>query len=204
MILAILFLLGAGVLVILAWRALRLARGGDWVRAADTRLVLETAPGDDRPGLRLESGGALRFGPIAAPWAPPAALSRTFGNAEATPGRLGGMMLPGAYRAVALVDLAGPDLLGSGAPTLDEPLRRALGSSAMLFERVDGDAPPLLLHGADGRTGGSIGGISLPVARFTELTAMLGNPVGLRLEVVRRRIQRAGWGSERAQRRRAG
>lgn len=203
MILSILFLLGAVVLVLLAWRSLRAARGGGAQSGAPLRLVVELARGDDRPGLRLERGDAVLFGPIAAPWSPPAALSQALGNAEATPGRLGGAMLPGTYRVVALVDLSGTDVLASGAAALDKPLREALGASALLLEAVEGGAP-LLLHGADGRAGGSIGGVCLPVARFTELVGMVGSAPGLSVDIVRRRIQRAGWGGERAHRRRVG
>lgn len=203
MILSLLFVLGAAALVFLAWQSLRVARRGDGPGAAPLRLVVEIARGDDRPGLRLERGDTVLFGPIAAPWAPPASLAQALGNAEAVPGRLGGAVLPGAYRVVALVDLSGADVLASGAAALDEPLRQALGASALLLERVDGGAP-LLLHGADGRAGGSLGGVSLPVARFADLVGMVGTLPGLPMEIIRRRIQRAGWGSERAHRRRAG
>jgi hypothetical protein len=68
----------------------------------------------------------------------------------------------------------------------------------------DGGAAPMLLHGVTDPADGSIGGISLNAARFGELVARIGNPEGLAVEVLRRRIQRAGWGGERAQRRRAG
>lgn len=203
MILSILLVLGAVLLLVLAWRALRAARGGAGQPAAPLRLVVEIARGDDRPGLRLERGDTILFGPIAAPWAPPAALAQALGNAEASPGRLGGAAMSGTYRAVALVDFSGSDVLGSGATALDEPLRQALGTAALLFEPLDGGAP-LLLHGADGRSGGSLGGICLPAARFAELVGMLGDASGLPLEIVRRRIQRAGWGGERAHRRPAG
>lgn len=202
MILSILFLLGAVGLLVLAWRSLRQASGDDGQSGGETRLVVEMARGDDRPGLRLERGDTVMFGPIAVFWAPPAALAKALGNAEATPGRLGGAPPPGTYRVAALVDLSGSDVLGSGAVALDEPMRQALGASALLLEPVDGGAP-LLLHGANGKAGGSLGGLSLPVARFADLIGMIGNASGLQMEIVRRRIQRAGWGSERAHRRRA-
>jgi hypothetical protein len=203
MILSVLLLLGTVALLVLAWQSLRAARGGGGPSAAQPRLVVELARGDDRPGLRLERGGAVLFGPIAAPWAPPPALSEALGNAEATAGRLGGAMKPGTYRVVALVDLSGADVLGSGAVALDEPLRKALGPSALLLDAAEGGTP-LLLHGADGRSGGSLGGVSLPVARFAELVGMVGATPGLPMEIIRRRIQRAGWGGERAHRRRTG
>jgi hypothetical protein len=62
----------------------------------------------------------------------------------------------------------------------------------------------MLLHGVGSQADGSIGGLSLPQARYDDLVARLGDPKGLALDVIRRRIQRAGWGGERAQRRRPG
>ncbi len=201
MILAALFILGSAVMLVLAWRALRRPMGAD---APEARLVIEAAPGDDIPALRLERGGAVAFGPVEARWAPQPGLAKTLGNPAGAPGRLGGPVMTGTWRVVAMVDLAATDAIGSGLPMLDGRLRDAIGPAAMLLARPEGGAPPILLHGAFSLDAGSIGGIALEAARFSELAAWLGNPEGLRVEVVRRRIQRAGWGSERAHRRRAG
>ena len=204
MILGTLFLLGAVVLMALAWREIRRAGSGDWVRASGTRLVVEAAAGQSAPRLRLESGGAVMFGPVAGEWAPRAALAQALGNPEATPGRAGGAAPTGAWRVVALVDLTAPETFGTGDAALDRRLAETLGGSAMLLERVDGAAAPMLLHGIAAQADGSIGGIALTAARFGELAARLGNPEGLAVEVLRRRVQRAGWGGERGRRRRAG
>jgi len=204
MILGILFLIGAAVLAILAWRGLRLASGGDWVRAEGTQIVVETAPGQAAPRLRLESGGAVMFGPVAAEWAPRSAVSQALGNPEATPGRAGGAAATGMWRVVAAVDLLAPDAIGSGDAALDRRLAESLGGSAMVLQRVHGGAPPMLLHGTSNLAEGSIGGIALDAGRFGELAARIGEPEGLGVKVIRRRIQREGWGGERAQRRRAG
>lgn len=200
MTIAILLLLGAVTLVVVALRALRAAPEKG---PTETRIIVEIQRGDDRPGLRLEAGGLRHFGPIAVAWAPPPALSKALGNPQARPGSLGGLVEPAPYRIAALVDFAGNDVLGGGQAALDAPLREALGTSVLLLERSDG-GPPVLLHGADREAGGSIGGIALPARRFTELAGLIGDPAGLSVEVIRRRIQRAGWGTERAQRRRAG
>mgnify|MGYP001385428143 CR=1 FL=1 len=151
-----------------------------------------------------ELGGAVMFGPVAGGWAPRAALAQALGNPEATPGRAGGAAPTGAWRVVALVDLTAPETFGTGDAALDRRLAETLGGSAMLLERVDGAAAPMLLHGIAAQADGSIGGIALTAARFGELAARLGNPEGLAVEVLRRRVQRAGWGGERGRRRRAG
>jgi hypothetical protein len=203
MILGALFLIGAATLAVFAWRGLRRAGGGDWVRG-NARIVIEAPAGQAAPRLRLESGGAVMFGPVAAEWAPRTALSQALGNPGAMPGRAGGAAATGLWRVVALVDLAAPEAFGSGDAAVDRRLAESLGGSAMLLERVDGGAAPMLLHAIADHADGSIGGISLDAARFGELVARIGNPEGLAVEVLRRRIQRAGWGGERAQRRRAG
>lgn len=201
MILASLFLLGAMVLLVLAWRALRPGAAG---AVAPDRLVVEAAAGDDVPSLRLERGGAIAFGPVAARWMPHPGLASALGNPDAAPGRLGGPPMTGRWRVVAMADLTAPDVIASGEPALDAPLREALGPAALVLERVEGGAPPMLLHGVFALNAGSLGGIAIETARFAELAPLLGNPEGLEVEVVRRRIQRAGWGGERAHRRRAG
>uniref|UniRef100_UPI001E47284D hypothetical protein n=1 Tax=Roseomonas rosulenta TaxID=2748667 RepID=UPI001E47284D len=204
MILGMLFLLGAVALVVLAWRGLRRAGGDEWVRATGTRIVIEVPPGQQAPRLRLESDGAVTFGPVAAEWAPRPALSQALGNAEATPGRAGGAAATGSWRVVAMLDLAAPETFGTGDAALERRLAESLGGSAMLLERVGGGAAPMLLHGIASHTDGSIGGIALTAARFGELAARIGNPEALAVEVLRRRVQRTGWGGERAKRRRAG
>lgn len=204
MILGTLFFLGAVALMVMAWRGLRRAGGGDWVRAPGTRLVVEAQAGQQAPRLRLESGGAVMFGPVAAEWAPRPAFSQALGNAEATPGLAGGAAQTGSWRVVAMVDLAAPDAFGTGDAALDRRLADSLGGSAMLLERVGGGAAPMLLHGIPSQADGSIGGIALTAARFGELAARIGNPEGLAVDVLRRRVQRAGWGGERSKRRRAG
>jgi hypothetical protein len=203
MILALLFLLGGIVLAGMVWHTLRRASSGDWVRAEGTRLLVETEPGAEAPRLSLTAGGGNMFGPVAADWEPPAALAAALGNPGAEPGRLGGAVTPGSWRVSAAVDLDAPDALGSGTPALDEALRKSLGRSALVLERVGGGVAPVLLHGRNGRTEGSVGGIAVEHARLALLQSRLGDPTGLAVEVVRRRIQRAGWGTERAQRRRS-
>lgn len=203
MILGLLLLAGGVALIVLAWRSVRGASGGDWVRAPETRLTVETDPGAEAPRLTLTGSGGSLFGPVAADWAPPRALAAALGNPEQAPRRLGGTVATGAWRVAAAVDLGAPDALGSGTPALDEAIRKAVGRTAMVLVRVGGDAAPVLLHGRDGRTEGSIGGIAVEHARLATLQSRLGDPTGLKVEVVRRRIQRAGWGTERAQRRRA-
>ncbi|CAH0309846.1 hypothetical protein [Roseomonas sp. CECT 9278] len=204
MILGILFLVGAAVLVGLAWRGLRRVADGSWVRASGTRIVVQTAPGEADPQLRLEAGGAVAVGPMAAIWAPRTPVSRALGNPEAASGRLGGAVAPGGWRALGLVDLTAPDAIGSGDAALDARIAESLGGSAILLAREDGAAPPILLHAVARGAEGSNGGIALTAARFGDLAARLGDPAGLAVDVVRRRIQREGWGGERAQRKRAG
>ena len=203
MIIAFLFLAGAAALMALAWRAMRRAGSKDWVRAADTRLVVETAPNESAPRLRLESGGRRVFGPVPAEWAPPGEFAQALGSREGEAGRLGGPVPAGQYRVTAVVDLAAGDVLARGERSLDEPLARALGERALLLEAPGGGAPPLLLHGQARGSRGSLGGIALAKGPFDALMARLGDPQGLQVQLLRRRIQRAGWGTERAQRRRA-
>ena len=202
MIIAFLFLAGAAAMMVLAWRAMRRAGSRDWVRAADTRLVVETGPGESAPRLRLEAGGTRVFGPVAAQWAMPGEVAQALGNREGEAGRLGGPVPAGQYRVAAMLDLTAADVLASGERSLDEPLAKALGERALLLETLGGGAPPLLLHGRARESRGSLGGIALAKGPFDALLARLGDPQGLRVEVLRRRIQRAGWGTERAQRRR--
>lgn len=204
MILGTLFLLGAVGLVVLAWRTLRRVRGGNWVRDAQTRIVVEVAPGQEAPRLRLESGGRVLVGPFAAEWAPRARLSEALGNPQALPGQAGGAAQTGSWRVVAMVDLAAPGAFETGDAALDRRLATSLGGKAMLLERVGGGAAPMLLHGVDDHAAGSIGGLALKAPRFAELAGRIGTPEGLTVDVIRRRIQRAGWGGERAQRRRPG
>lgn len=202
MILATLFLLGAAALLLLAWRALR--RDSGVGAAGGSRLVLRTAPGKETPALSLENGGVVVFGPVTASWTPDLTVSRALGNPGAVPGQVGGAAPAGTWRITALVDLAAADALGSGQAALDGRLRRALGDHALLVEHADGGAPPILLHGRSREAIGSAGGIAMQRERFAALLVRLGDPVGLPVEVVRRRIRRAGWGGEQAQRRRAG
>jgi hypothetical protein len=204
MILGILFLLGAVALVVMAWSTLRRANGGDWVRAEGTRIVVEVPPGREAPRLRLESAGTVMVAAAAVEWAPRRAVSQALGNPDAVPGRIGGAAATGRWRVVALLDLAAPDTFGTGDAALDRRLAESLGGSAMLLERVDGGAAPMLLHAFGSQANASIGGLSLPNARYDDLVARLGDPKDLAVDVIRRRIQRAGWGGERAQRRRAG
>lgn len=200
MTLGILFLVGAAVLLGLAWRGLRQTAGG----AGPGRIVAEVPAGQGAPRLRAEGDGAVLFGPVAAEWAPRRAVAQALGNPDAIPGRLGGAAATGTWRALALIDLTAPEAFGSGDAALDRRLAGSLGGSALLLAREDGGAPPMLLHGVANQVEGSIGGIALDAARFDELVAMVGRPEGVAVEVLRRRIQRAGWGGERAQRKRAG
>lgn len=204
MILGILFLIGAAVLVGLAWRGLRRSADGSWVRAKGSRIVVETAPGQADPQLRLEAEGAVVVGPLGAVWAPRGPVSRALGNPDALSGRLGGAAAAGGWRALGLVDLTAPDAIGSGDAALDARIAESLGGTAILLVREDGAAPPILLHGIGRGAEGSNGGIALTAARFGDLAARIGDPAGLAVAVLRRRIQRDGWGGERAQRKRAG
>lgn len=201
MILAILFIAGGLAMAWLAWRAIASARDGDWVRSPGTRLVIEAAPRQDKPELRLVSGDAILFGPTAADWAPVPDLSRALGNPEAVPGRAGGAVMPGTYRVLALLDLTAPDAIASGITALDPVLRRQWGDRALLLAPDAGGRPPILLHAR--RNGGSgPGGIAVAPGTIEALTARIGDPAGLAVEVIRRRIRRDGWGQARASRHR--
>ena len=191
MILGILFLLGGGACLVLAIRRLRAAKDPDWVRAEGTRLRIEPAAGQDAPRITLWRGDGIAFGPHPAVWDPPPAM-------RGLPAPLSGS---GAYRVACVLDLGGADAFGTGDAALAAALRNALGTGALLLAPEAGDRP-VLLHAMAGSAQGSAGGIGIGQGQFDALLALLGDPAGLRVEVVRRRVQRAGWGGAQDQRQR--
>lgn len=191
MILGILLLLLGIVFFFLAWRRLRVTTDPDWVRADGTRLVIESAAGQDTPRATLWRNGGVAFGPCAVSWDPPKAMRElptpTIGSAT--------------YRVSAAVDLGAEDAFNTGDPALARVLRESLGSRALVLVPPDGERP-VLLHGLPRQARLSAGGIGIGEDRLAALLALLGNPAGLRVEVKRRRVQRAGWGQAQEQRRR--
>jgi len=188
----LLFLLGGAALILLAWRQTAGARGGTLATAEGTRLLVTTTPGAEVPQLTLERRGAALFGPVPAAWDPPRDMA-------GLPAPVAG---GGAYRAVAAVDLSGEDPLGTGDARVAQMLRRAFGGTALVLAPETGDRP-ILLHGVAAVGDGSAGGIGIGQARLDALLALLGKPEGLRVEVVRRRVVRQGWGPQQQQRQRA-
>lgn len=186
MILGILFLLGGGALVFLALRQLRAARDPDWVRAETTRLVIGTAPGQDKARVMLHRGNGLAFGPAPAVWDPPRGMAAP-------------LAASGEYRVAAALDLGAGD--GSGDPRLAGALKGALGPRALLLVPLAGDRP-VLLHALPRGVTGSAGGIGMDQAPFDRLVGLLGDPTGLRVAVERRRVRRSGWGGARDRRQR--
>ena len=191
MILGILFLLGGAACFVLAIRGLRAAKDPDWVRAEGTRLRIEPAAGQDAPRITLWRGDGIAFGPHPAVWDPPPAM-------RGLPAPRSGS---GGYRVACALDLGGEDAFGTGDARLAEALRKALGTGALLLVPEAGDRP-VLLHGMAGGAQGSAGGIGMNQAQLDALVALLGDPAGLRVEVMRRRVQRAGWGGAQGQRQR--
>ena len=176
MILGILFLIGAAALVFLAWRQLRALRSGDWVREGDTRILVSGAAGQE-PRLVLEARGAAVFGPVPATWDPPRGMT----------GVPPPVSRSGTYRVLGLVRLDGKDALGAG--------------DALVLAAEDGGRP-ILLQGLAATGSGSAGGIGIGKTRLTQLLAVVGDPAGLRVEVVRRRVTRGGWGPQQERRHR--
>lgn len=191
MILGILFLLGGAALLVMAFLRLRAARDPDWVRSGATRLVIAPAAGQDEPRVALWRGDRVVFGPYRAAWDVPR-------NMGSLPAPLSGS---GEYRVAGAVDLGAEDALGTGDPGLAKVLRNALGTSALVLVPVSGDRP-VLLHGTARGARGSAGGIGIEQSHLDALIGRLGDPTGLRVEVVRRRVQRAGWGGAQEQRQR--
>jgi hypothetical protein len=108
----------------------------------------------------------------------------------------------GSYRVLAAVDLSGEDALGTGDARLARMLAGALGRSALILAPEEGDRP-ILLHGTTRGARGSAAGIGVEQAHLDRLIELVGDPVGLRVEIERRRVQRAGWGGAQAHRHRA-
>lgn len=178
MILGILLLMGGGTFLILAFMRLR---GANAAQADTPRLVIGPMAGRDDARIMLLGGGGIIFGPHPARW--DAARSMTAG---------------GKWRVATAVDLSGEvDALAAGDARLAATLRGGVGPRAMVLEPLTGGRP-VLLH-----TGGSAGGVGIAPAHLDALFALLGNPAGLEVELVRRNVQRAGWGSAQGQRRRA-
>lgn len=192
MILGILFLLAGGALILLVWRRLGGARSGAWVTAEGTRILVAAPPGAEVPQLSLESGGATLFGPVPAAWDPPRGMA-------GVPAPVTGS---GAYRVSALADLSGEDALGAGDARVAGMLRGAFGGTALVLAPETGDRP-ILLQGLPAVADGSAGGIGIGQTRLEGLLRLLGRPEGLRVEVVRRRVVRRGWGPQQARRHRA-
>ncbi len=191
MILGILFLLGGAACTLMAFRRLRGMRDPGWVQSEDTRLVISPAQGQDEPRVTLWRGDGIAFGPCWATWDPPQGMKVV---SAPLPGS-------GSYRVAAAVDLGADDPLGTGDARLANLLRDALGSQALVLLPSAGDRP-VLLHGTTLNARGSATGIGVEEAHLAALVAMLGDPVGLRVDVVRRRVQRGGWGSAQDQRQR--
>ncbi|MBR0678755.1 hypothetical protein GXW77_21515, partial [Roseomonas alkaliterrae] len=189
MILGFLFVAGAVGLVLMAVRELRAARRGDWVRAEGTRLVIGPLPGQDEPRMTLQRDRSVAFGPYWATWDPPAGMT-------AVPAPVRGS---GSYRVLAAVDLSGEDAFGTGDARLARTLAGALGRSALILAPEQGDSP-ILLHGTTRGARGSAAGIGVEQAQLDRLIELVGDPVGLRVEIERRRVQRAGWGGAQAHR----
>ena len=105
------------------------------------------------------------------------------------------------FQVAGAVDLSAKIAPASGDAGIPEALRGAFGSQALVLMPVGGDRP-VLLHGTARGARGSAGGIGIEEAHLAALIAMLGDPTGLRVEVVRRRVQRAGWGGVQGQRQR--
>lgn len=192
MTLGILLLLGGGAFLVLAFRRLRAARDPGWVRAETTRLRIDPMPGQDTPRLALWRGDRVAFGPVPVAWDPPEAMA-------ALPAPVTGS---GTYRVMGAVDLRGEDAFGAGDARLAQALRTALGTGALIL-MPDGGDRAVLLHGTGRAARASAGGIGIEQAQLDGLLATVGDPAGLRVEVVRRRVQRAGWGGAQGQRRRA-
>ncbi|MBR0670436.1 hypothetical protein [Neoroseomonas soli] len=191
MILGILFLLGGAAFFVMALRHLRAAGDPNWVRSGTTRLVVGPVAGQDEPRVALWRGDGVAFGPCRSTWDPTPAM--------------GGVPTPvsgsGEYRVAGAVDLSAEDALGTGDVRLAKTLRRELGSSALLLLPITGDRP-VLLHGTVRGARGSAGGIGIEQGQLDALIGILGDPAGLRVEVVRRRVQRAGWGGAQDKRHR--
>lgn len=190
MILGILLLLGGGLVFVFAFRNLRAAQDPDWVRRAETRLVISTVPGSDRPQVALWRGNGIAFGPAPASWDPPAGMK----HAPVTGS--------GDYQVSAAIDLSGEDVFGTRDARLAAMLRGAVGPTALLLAPRDGDRP-LLLHGTPAPAAGSAVGIAMDQTRLEALLALTGDPAGLRVQLLRRRVQRAGWGGAQGQRHRS-
>lgn len=191
MILGILFLLGGSALVVLAFQRLRGVSDPEWVRSESTRLVIAPASGQDEPRVTLWRGDAAVFGPCWATWDLPAGMSSAI--APLSEG--------GEYRVAGAVDLAGEDALGTGDPRLSRTLRTALGTSALVLAPTSGRRA-VLLHATARGARGSAAGIGIEQGRLDALIGLLGDPTGLRVEVVRRRVQRGGWGGAQDRRQR--
>lgn len=175
---AILALVGL-LLLARGWRALRGLLRGDWVRAPRTRLLVTPRPGSNAPALTLERDGVALFGPVPLRW------GEAPGKAGAAAGDAG--PASGVYRVAAACRLDAPE---------EALARQCFGASVLLLQR-EGDGAPLLLHALARSRGEAPGALGLAPAALLEL---LGDPRGLRLELLRRDIRRAGWGLTRRRR----
>lgn len=192
MIIGSLFLLGGAALILLGFRMLRALHNPGLGRTKGVRLVISTGGGQDAPQVALWRGADVVFGPCRATWDPPQSMRDV---PAPTP-------QSGVYRVLAAVDLSAEDAFGTDDPRLAGTLREGFGTSALLLEPVSGDRP-VLLHGTGRNARSSAGGVGIEQAQLDKLIRMLGDPAGLRVEVVRRRVQRAGWGGAQGQRHRA-
>ncbi|MBR0681386.1 hypothetical protein GXW74_12895 [Roseomonas eburnea] len=201
MMLAVLFLLAGLAMPVLAWRVLRRADrpGGG---GASPRLLVTVPAGEETPRLTVQRGDAVVFGPVRAEWSAPPAMARLLGNPDREAGRPGSPVATGTYRVLGVADTAAA-LPGSGDAALDDRLRQAIGPTAMVLAPV-ADGAPILLHGLVAKEKGSAGGIAIPPSALDRLLGVLGDAQGIEVEVVRRRIQRSGWGVGGSRRRRGG
>lgn len=196
MTLAILFLVTGAGLFVLAWRQLRGAQRGDWVRSAGTRIVVAASRQDGRQELRMMSGTQAVFGPVSAHWDPTPAIQRAF-EADGA----GAPLARGTYEVIGMVDLGAPDALGTGDERLAAAIQRSFGHAAMILRGPD-DRMPALLHGLPQGGSGGAGGVGVARVSLDALVALTGDPQGMRVDVERRRIRRDGWGTPQTPRRR--
>lgn len=192
MILGVIFLLGGAAMIAMAVRRLRSARNPNSPGADVLHLLVAPLPGQNEPRVTLRRGDGIVLGPYRANWDPPRGM-------DGVPAPISGS---GQFQVAAAVDLGAEDALGLGEPRLAKLLRESLGSSALILTPVNGDRP-VLLHGGPRGARGSVAGIGMEQVNLDALIDAVGDPVGLRVDVQRRRVQRMGWGGAQGQRQRS-
>lgn len=178
MVIAAILALAGLVLLARGWLALRGLRRGDWVRAPRTRLLATPRPGSDAPALTLERDGVSLFGPVPLRWGEAPGQGEAAGPAS------------GVYQVAAACRLDAPG---------EALARQCFGPVVVVLHGQD-DGRPLLLHGLSRSRGEAPGALGLAPAQLEALLDLLGDPRGLRLELLRRDIRRAGWGLARRRR----